>query len=197
MDKDQLVCCSFLPTTCFRLSPIYFSYQIRLRKSPLIYRLRVVALLHVGDRIRGAIGAENNLVLRVAARYNHADNLLLSELLLHEGPLQSGASHRCTSVASIRGLPMIWASPEGPPIGRLRMTACPADRTPPDGRLPPPIGRLRMLREVPRDADGALAPPDQTTSTPTRAHANAKRRPRRVAFRFWHRSEKPTEGNRG
>lgn len=38
------------------------------------------------------------------------------------------------------------------------MGVCPADRAPPDGHLPP-IGRLRMLREVPQDADGALAPP--------------------------------------
>lgn len=60
------------------------------------------------------------------------------------------------------------------------MTVCPADRALPNGRLPrrsgasgwasataerapldgslPPIRRLRLLREVPRDADEALAP---------------------------------------
>lgn len=75
---------------------------------------------------------------------------------------RSGASGWASDPADKE--PLGWAS--APPIGRFWMAVCPADRAPPDGRLPP-IGRLRMLREVPQDADGALAPPDQTISTPT------------------------------
>lgn len=38
---------------------------------------------------------------------------------------------------------------------------------------------------------------EQSAMTPTSYLHKQKRRPRRVAFQFWHRSEKPTEGNRG
>ena len=39
---------------------------------------------------------------------------------------------------------------------------------------------------------------EQSAMPPTSyLHEHKKRRPRRVAFQFWHRSEKPTEGNRG
>lgn len=48
-------------------------------------------------------------------------------------------------------------APKGRRSGISKRPSVPADRAPPDGRLPPPIGRLRMLLEVPRDADGALA----------------------------------------
>ena len=43
-----------------------------------------------------------------------------------------------------------------------------------------------------------LQSPGQSALPPTSyTFTNTKRRPRRVAFQFWHRSEKPTEGNRG
>lgn len=43
-----------------------------------------------------------------------------------------------------------------------------------------------------------LQSPEQSALPPTsHPHKHKKRRPNRVAFQFWHRSEKPTEGNRG
>lgn len=42
-----------------------------------------------------------------------------------------------------------------------------------------------------------LQSPEQSALPPTSYLHKQKRRPRRVAFQFWHRSEKPTEGNRG
>ena len=74
------------------------------------------------------------------------------------------------------------------------MGVCPADRALPDGRLPPPIGCPPRMGVGPSRSNGFTI---RSMPTPARAHANEKRRPRRVAFRFWHRSEKPTEGNRG
>ena len=50
------------------------------------YRLRVAASLYVGGRVRGAIGSSDDLVLRVATRYDHANDPPLNELLPHEKP---------------------------------------------------------------------------------------------------------------
>ena len=78
-------------------------------------------------------------------------------------------------------------APKGRRSGASGWASDPADKEPLGWPFAPPIGRLRM----------AACPPIRRLQHPPRAHANAKRRPRRVAFRFWHRSEKPTEGNRG
>lgn len=78
------------------------------------------------------------------------------------------------------------------------------------GRAPFPVRGLQIIhsklilpsrfpnqRKSPAPDRLHLQSPEQSALPPTSYLHKQKRRPRRVAFQFWHRSEKPTEGNRG